>query len=83
MGKSGVRTVQDAKTGELYLMYDLPMGAWPGGAGAPRLVYECGKCHGRFAPEEWTSGCPGCAKKAKEDKDKAEKKGQRWTLTQE
>jgi hypothetical protein len=79
--KPGVTTVQDANTGELYLLYDLDVAAWPGG-GAPKLVYECSVCKGRFPPEEWKSGCPGCAKKAKE---KAEEKShkKKWTLTED
>jgi hypothetical protein len=73
------------KTGEMYLMYDLPIASWPAG-GAPRIVYECPACRGRFPPDDWKSGCPGCAKKAKEDKEKAEKKAKHrrsWTLTQD
>jgi hypothetical protein len=78
VGKPRVQTVRDAKTGELYLMYDLQVAGWPGGAGSPKLVYECGKCKGRFPPEEWTAGCPACAKKGAEAKPK-----EKWTLTKE
>jgi len=77
VGKPHVQTVRDAKTGELYLMYDLNVAGWPAGAGTPQLVYECGKCKGRYPPAEWTNGCPGCAKKA------GEKPKKKWTLTEE
>lgn len=75
MGKPRVQTVRDAKTGELYLMYDIDA-SWPGCA-APQVVYECPKCHGRFPPAEWTCGCPGCAKKGHHKPKK------KWTLTEE
>lgn len=64
--------VEDPNTGERYMMYALPVGGWPG---APRIVYECPVCHGRFPPDEWTRGCPGCAKAAAgENSDKVKKK---------
>ena len=49
--------VEDPDTGQRYLMYRLPLGAWPG---APRFVYECPTCHGRFEPAQWCGGCPDC-----------------------
>ena len=76
MSKPSVQTVRDAKTGELYLMYDIDVGAWPG-CGSAKVVYECPKCHGRCPPDEWKCGCPGCAKKADA------KPKNKWTLTEE
>ena len=76
MGKPRVQYVQDAKTGELYLMYDIDVANWPGGQ--PTVVYECPVCHGRFPPVEWSHGCPGCAKKKGDSKPK-----KKWTLTEE
>ena len=52
------RMVEDAETGERYLMYALPIGAWPA---SPRVVYECSKCGGRFSPAEWSGDCPDCS----------------------
>jgi hypothetical protein len=83
VAKSKSVTVQDVNTGDLYQLIDIPIGSWPGGS-APKVVYECGVCHGRFAPDEWKAGCPGCAKKAKEDKEKeGAKHKRRWTLTED
>jgi hypothetical protein len=62
--------VEDPNTGERYLMYSLPIG-WPG---APRIVYECPTCHGRFPPDAWSAGCPGCAEAALGGKKKKHKK---------
>jgi hypothetical protein len=59
--------VVDPNTGQRYLMYTLPTGAWPS---QPQIVYECPTCHGRYPPDEWTRGCPGCAKSAKEKAEK-------------
>ncbi len=81
MGKPKSITVQDANTGELYVLQDLPISAWPGGS-APKVVFECSVCKGRFPPDEWKSGCPGCAKKAKDEKDGSKHK-KRWTLTED
>lgn len=56
--------VEDPDSGQRYLMYNLPLSAWPG---SPRFVYECPTCHGRFEPAQWCGGCPDCtgAKKRK------------------
>jgi hypothetical protein len=84
VAKSKAKIVQDARTGEQFLMYDIDIASWPGASSAPKVVYECGVCHGRFPPEEWKAGCPGCAKKAKdaEAADKAKPK-RKWTLSEE
>ena len=79
VGKRKSVTVRDVNTGELYVLQDLPIAGWPGGS-APKIVYECGVCKGRFPPEEWRNGCPGCAKKVK---DEAGKHKRRWTLTED
>ncbi len=50
--------VEDANSGQRYLMYRLPIAAWPS---PPKLVYECSSCRDRFDPSEWSGGCPGCA----------------------
>jgi hypothetical protein len=78
VGKRKAITVRDANTGELYILQDLPISGWPGGA-APQVVFECGVCKGRFPPEEWKHGCPGCAKKAKDEP----KHKRRWTVTED
>ncbi len=81
MGKPKSITVRDANTGELYLLQDLPIAGWPGGS-APRVVFECSVCKGRYTPDEWRGACPGCAKKAKDSAD-ASKHKKRWTLTED
>ncbi len=52
------RVVEDPNTGQRYLMYALPVGTWPA---SPRVVYECSSCRGRFAPADWSHGCPDCS----------------------
>jgi hypothetical protein len=81
VGKPKSVTVRDANTGELYVLQDLPIAGWPTGT-APKVVFECGVCKGRFPPEEWRGGCPGCAEKAKK-KDEGGKHKRRWTLTED
>ena len=49
--------VEDPNSGQRYLMYRLPIAAWPC---APRIVYECQSCRGRFDASQWTGGCPDC-----------------------
>ncbi len=66
--------VEDPNTGQRYWMYSLPITGWPG---APRIVYECPTCKGRFSPEDWTRGCPGCAKTAAEARKDGERKDKR------
>ncbi len=63
--QTGPIEVEDTETGQRYLMYSLPVGVWPA---APRVVYECATCKKRFAPEQWSGGCPGCAKPKKRRK---------------
>ena len=50
--------VEDPDSGQRYLMYRLPIAAWPS---APHVVYECPTCRGRFEPSDWSGSCPGCA----------------------
>ena len=81
--KKSATVVVDPNTGQRFVLQDLPIGSWPGGS-APKIVFECSVCKGRFPPDEWKSGCPGCAKKAKEDKEKeGAKHKRRWTLTED
>ncbi len=50
--------VEDTKSGQRYLMYRLPIAAWPF---APHVVYECPTCRGCYEPSNWSGDCPGCA----------------------
>ena len=63
--------VEDPDTGDRYLMYPLRISAWPG---APRIVYECPTCQGRWPAADWSHGCPGChggkGKRKKRRKDR-------------
>jgi hypothetical protein len=79
--KKSATVVVDPNTGQRFVLQDLPIGAWPGG-GAPKIVFECSVCKGRFTPDEWRGSCPGCAKKAAEKKDES-KHRRRWTLTED
>ena len=49
--------VEDPQTGQRYLMYRLPIGAWPI---APRVVYECPSCLARVSPSDWSGHRPKC-----------------------
>ena len=82
MAKRKSLTVQDANTGERFVLQDLPIGSWPSGT-APKIVFECSVCKGRFTPEEWRGACPGCAKKAEHKPPEAPKHKRRWTLTED
>jgi hypothetical protein len=62
--------VEDPRTGERYLMYPLKV-AWPS---AVLYVYECQTCQGRYPPQEWSAGCPGCCGYERKHKRKRRKR---------
>ena len=50
--------VEDANTGDQFLMYPLKVACWPNGVA---FVYQCPTCSGQFPPAQWMGGCPGCS----------------------
>jgi len=65
--------VEDPDSGQRYLMFRLPIAAWPGSG---CFVYECQTCQGRFDPAKWGQACPTCSgEKSSKKKRKRKRKG--------
>ncbi len=64
MGKT---ILQDAVTGELFELIDLPPNT--GWMFAPHLLYQCGGCQTRFKAKEPPGLCPKCKKKFRKSDD--------------